>query len=148
MKSINKILFSVLFFSAVSIFSFASNDLTGLDKIMKNEVGLPFKTVYAHIRKENRIADDGSTLAAAEKVKKGLVMTVDKAPSQFLDDNGQLKSEFQKQFSLYQEGIKQMIFEMDKLISIIKAKDLPAAQAQLAVITKAQKTAHDDFKEE
>lgn len=132
-----------------------SQSLLGLEDIMKNKVGTPFKIVYLHVVKVGQIDPKGSTLAAAQQAYAGLQEGALKAPSQFLDVNGQLKDEESKSaFSRYQMGMQAMIVEVGKLIEILAMKSddeaakVAAAKAQIQMIVQAQKQAHDQFKEE
>lgn len=133
----------------------SAESLTGLDEIMENKVGKPFKIVYFHIVKQGQIDIGGSTLAAAQQVYTGLQEGAMKAPSQLLDNNGELKDEESKElFRRYQLGMQAMITEVGKLVEILatpaadQAAQLAAAKAQTMLISKAQKQAHDEFKEE
>jgi len=122
---------------------------------MKNKVGAPFKIVFAHIMKQGQIDPAGSTLLAAQHVSAGLREGLLLAPSQLLDGGGQLKDEGSKiAFQGYQKGMQAMIVETDKLVVMLSVKSadegaqLQAIKEQVQIIIRAQKQAHERFKDE
>jgi hypothetical protein len=150
MKQILTVMFLV-----VGAISTQAQSLLGLDEIMKNKVGAPFKTVYLHVVKQEQIDPAGSTLQAAQQVYVGLQEAATKAPSQYLDITGQLKDEASKAaFSKYQQSMQAVIIEAGKLVEILSAKTsdeaarLAAAKAQAQVMVRAQKQGHEEHKEE
>tara|TARA_B110001454_G_scaffold219194_1_gene251284 strand:- start:40793 stop:41248 length:456 start_codon:yes stop_codon:yes gene_type:complete len=150
-----KQIFAILFLIVCAISAQAQSSLTGLDDIMKNKVGAPFKIVFLHVIKQGQIDPAGSTLQAAQAAYVGLQEGATKAPSQYLDLNGQLKDEASKgAFRSYQKAMQGVIVEMARLVEILSDKTideatrLAAAKAQVQVIVRAQKQGHEDHKEE
>lgn len=144
-----------MIFLVLCAISAQAHSLTGLDEIMKNKVGAPFKIVFLHVVKQGQIDPAGSTLEAAQQAYAGLREGAMKAPSQYLDITGQLKDEAAKDaFRKYQISMQGAIAEMGKLVEILSIKTsdeaarLLAAKAQVQVIVRAQKQGHDEHKEE
>ncbi len=144
-----------MIFLVVCAISAQAQALTGLDEIMKNKVGAPFKIVFLHVIKQSQIDPAGSTLQAAQQAYAGLQEGATKAPSQYLDITGQLKDEASKDaFRTYQMSMQGAIIEMGKLVEILSVKTsdeaarLVAAKAQVQVIVRTQKQGHEEHKEE
>lgn len=145
------ILISCIVLSSIGV---QAQSLSGLDAIMKDKVGAPFKLVYTHIVKQNQIDPSGATLAAAIQTRDGLIEASSKAPSQLLNANGELvDANAEAQFKGYQMGMRAMVIEVSKLVDILKVEtvdpaQLEAAKAQVQVIIRAQKKGHEEYKEE
>ena len=151
----NFIAICILLFGTLTIYAQEkSPSLIGLELVMKDKVGAPFKIVYTHIVKQELIDPTGVTLAAVIQTRDGLLEALTKAPSQLLNFSGALKNpEAVEIFKEYQLGIRALILEMSKLIEIINAKlddpeKLEAAKRQVQLIVHFQKKAHDQFKDE
>ena len=131
-----------------------AQSLMGLESVMKDQVGAPFKIVFSHIVKMGQIDPAGTTLKAAEDARAGLVIAIDKAPAHLLNSQGALKDASSgAQFKGYQMGVKMMIDEMTKLVQILRtdmpeADKIAEAKKQVSAIVRMQKKAHDEFKEE
>lgn len=148
-----KNIFIIVLLLTTAVFTHAQS-LLGLEDVMKNKVGAPFKIVFLHVVKQGQIDPAGSTLLAAQTVQAGLREGLMLAPSQLLNENGQLKDEDSKiAFREYQKGMQAMIMEVGKLIEILSARmdeaaKIDAAKMQVQVIIRAQKQAHEQHKEE
>jgi hypothetical protein len=138
----------------VGAISAQAQSMAGLEVIMKEKVGANFKIVFTDVMKTGKINPTGSTLAAAQAARAGLVEGLNKAPSQLLNESGAIKDAASMgAFQGYQMAMRRMIEDMDRLIMVLADKNLDeearlvAAKAQVGVIVRGQKKSHDEYKE-